>query len=93
MDLGLKIRRANNGIKISVPLFKLCANFQVKGTFFTFSVEICPKIGLRAGIPKTYIRIRNQHLQDIICLIFLSKRETVSFLLKFGVITEAQAIF
>ena len=82
MDIGLKIRRANNGIKISVPIFKLCANFQVKG-----------KIGLRAGIPKTYIRIRNQHLQDIIYVIFSSKRETLSFLPKFGVITKHMQYF
>ena len=93
MNLGLKIRRTNNGIKINVPIFKLCANFQVKGTFFTFSVEICPKIGLRAGIPKTYIRIRNQHLQDIIYVIFSSKRETLSFLPKFGVITKHMQYF
>ena len=52
----------------------LSANFQAKQTALTFSVQICPKMGLGLAIQKTIVGIGISIL-DIPCLLISSQNE------------------
>ena len=52
----------------------LCANFQAKQTALTFSVQICPKMGLGLAVQKTIVGIRINIL-NIPCVPIFSQNE------------------
>ena len=52
--------------KYQHPRDTVCANFQPKRAFFTFSAQICQKFDFGVGISKILVWIRNQHPQDTV---------------------------
>ena len=70
IDLGLKIRKINNGIGISI-LEILCTNVQAKKTTLT---QILPKMSLRFEIRKTNVGIRISIL-EILCVPIFRQNE------------------
>ena len=80
IDLGLKIRKINNGIGISI-LEILCTNVQAKKTTLT---QILPKMSLRFEIRKTNVGIRINILEILCVPIFRQNEQFWIFWPKFA---------
>ena len=81
MALLLEIQKTNVGIKISsLKVLCVCQFSGKTDIFFTFLVQICPKINFGVGILKISVLIENHHLQDTICINFQLKRTILNCL-------------
>ena len=76
---GISILEILCAPKISIVKMPCVPIFRKKGTTLTFSTQICPKMDFGVEISKIYVRIRNLHFQDTMCVNFQLKRTTLTF--------------